>query len=126
MQKGVPLSISTAEVISGRVSTEDEVVTVPAGVCPFPHGMTTSQPAPSHADIAEEEIFSEVLQMQVDVEEEVEVEVDVEVEDISSPLVDMMDRISEGDDNGDGGMDYIALAEEVERWLALEELQRNQ
>ena len=116
MQKGVPLSISTAEVISGRVSTEDEVVAVPAGVCPFPHGMTTSHPAPSHAEIAEEEIINDVFQMQVD----------VEVEDISSPLVDMMDRISEGDDNGDGGMDYIALAEEVERWLALEELQRNQ
>ena len=124
MQKGVPLSISTAEVISGRVSTEDEVVAVPAGVCPFPHGMTTSHPAPSHAEIAEEEIINDVFQMQVDVEEEVEF--DVEVEDISSPLVDMMDRISEGDDNGDDGMDYIALAEEVERWLALEELQRNQ
>ena len=121
--------------ISGRVNTVDEVVAVPAGVCPFPHGLTTSHPAPVDTEIEEEEeeeqeVYNDILQMQVDVEEdfemEVEVEVEVEVDDISSPLVEMMDRISEGDDNGDGEMDYIALAEEVERWLSLEELERNQ
>ena len=118
--------------ISGRVNTADEVVAVPAGVCPFPHGLTTSHPAPVDTEIEEEEeeeeVYNDILQMQVDVEEdfEMEMEVEVEVDDISSPLVEMMDRISEGDDNGDGEMDYIALAEEVERWLALEELERNQ
>ena len=118
--------------ISGRVNTADEVVAVPAGVCPFPHGLTTSHPAPVDTEIEEEEeeeeeeVYNDILQMQVDVEEEFEMEVEVEVDDISSPLVEMMDRISEGDDNGDGEMDYIALAEEVERWLALEELERNQ
>ena len=114
--------------ISGRVNTADEVVAVPAGVCPFPHGLTTSHPAPIDTEIEEEEeeeeVYNDILQMQVDVEEDFEME--VEVDDISSPLVEMMDRISEGDDNGDGEMDYIALAEEVERWLALEELERNQ
>jgi hypothetical protein len=76
---------------------EDSAEEVP-GVCPFPHGMSSA----SHS-IADEGVA------------------DIEIEALR--LVELMDSI----DSGSGSeIDYIALANEVERWLAQEELERNQ
>jgi hypothetical protein len=101
---GAPLSISTAEVISGRVTE----VEAPAGVCPFPHGMTTVSASVVHAS-------EEAIDIPAPVWEE-------EEEEESSPLEQLLDGL---DDTSDGAVDYMALADEVERWLAEEERQRN-
>jgi hypothetical protein len=45
-----------------------------------------------------------------------------EEEEESSPLEQLLDGL---DDTSDGAVDYMALADEVERWLAEEERQRN-
>jgi hypothetical protein len=100
---GAPLSISTAEVISGRVAE----VEAPVGVCPFPHGMTAASASAMHAS---EEAIDIPAPVWEDEEEE------------SSPLVQLLDGL---DDTADGAVDYMALADEVERWLAEEERQRN-
>ena len=98
-------------------------MTAPTGVCPFPHGMTSTNTAPIHTEMLVDTMSADNFEMQL----EADVEVEVEVEDISTPLEEMMDQISGDDsDNNDEEIDYIALANEVEKWLALEELQRNQ
>ena len=91
--------------ISGRVNDpisnpQESEVQVPVGVCPFPHGMT-SVALSEHSAIpstVEQASSSSLVQM---------------LEDLDSP-------------NDSAAIDYMALADEVEKWLAQEELLRNQ
>jgi hypothetical protein len=105
---GASLSISTAEVISGRVAE----VEAPVGVCPFPHGLTGVSAAVVHAS-----------DMDMDMDAvDLPVPFRVPTYEEHSPLVQLLDGL---DDTSEGAVDYMALADEVERWLAEEELQRN-
>lgn len=91
--------------ISGRVkestsNIQELEVQAPVGVCPFPHGMT-SLTSSEHSAIPST------------------------VEHTSSPsLVQLLEDLDSPDDSS--AVDYMALADEVEKWLAQEELLRNQ
>lgn len=109
---GASLSISTAEVISGRVAE----VEAPVGVCPFPHGLTGVTAAAVHASDSDSD-----MDMYMDAVD-LPVPFRVPTYEEHSPLVQLLDGL---DDTSEGTVDYMALADEVERWLAEEELQRN-
>lgn len=94
----------------------------PAGVCPFPHGMTAVAASSVHASDTDMDTDMDIDMVTVDVAtlaDEVSWE---EEEPTTSPLVQLLDGL---DDTSDGTVDYVALADEVERWLAEEERQRN-
>ena len=104
---------------------------VAPGVCPFPHGMTidASVVSMSHEDI----IASASAPVPVSVPAPARVHAAVvpsvtqEVVDSSdSQLVDIFENLNEVDGDGvSGEVDYMALADEVERWLAEEEALRD-
>ena len=98
--------------------------TVAPGVCPFPHGMTVdaSVVSASHDDIVAS----------------VSVQAPVPVRAVAAPLktqetqatseyelVEIFENMNDVD-GVSGGVDYMALADEVERWLAEEESLRDQ
>lgn len=121
LTSGVPLSVSTAEVISGRVAEVGGAVEAPVGVCPFPHGMATGASSSVPVSVS----AASVIDVPVPVPSRAaaaRVQVQVEVEASSPSLVQLMDDL---DDSSEGAVDYMALADEVERWLAEEERQRN-
>ena len=148
--------------ISGRLSAVETVpLETPVGVCPFPHGMTSTNIPASNVEsvvmasaevemssilesVYEYEIEEQEQEQEIYVEEEIyqegeiypEViyqEEDVEEMQETSTLVQLMGRISgesvsetEGESEGEEAeIDYMALADEVERWLAMEEEDRS-
>ena len=121
---GAPLSISAAEVIAQRVSpTVVPVTPVAAGVCPFPHGVTVDA---SVVSMSHEEIVSSVsapapVSMPVPVPVRAAVAVTHDTEDSTdNQLVEIFESLNDADSASDD-VDYMALADEVERWLAEEE-----
>ena len=143
--------------ISGRLSAVETVpVETPVGVCPFPHGMTSTQVPASDvesvvmasAKVEMSSILESVYEYEIEEQEqeqeiyqgeeiypEVIYEQEEEVEEMqeTSTFVQLMGRISgesvsetEGESEGDEAeIDYMALADEVERWLAMEEEDRS-
>jgi hypothetical protein len=126
LSTGAPLSISAAEVIAQRVAVSPVPVTatVAPGVCPFPHGMTldASVVSASHEDI----VASVSVQAPVPVRA---VAAPLETQETGATSEDELVEIFENMNDVDGvsgGVDYMALADEVERWLAEEESLRDQ
>ena len=142
--------------ISGRLSAVETVpLETPVGVCPFPHGMTSTNIPASNVEsvvmasaevemssilesVYEYEIEEQEQEQEIYQEEEIYPEViyqEEEVEEMqeTSTLVQLMGRISgesvsetEGESEGEEAeIDYMALADEVERWLAMEEEDRS-
>ena len=88
------------------------------GVCPFPHGLTGVSAAAVHASDSDMDMDMDMDMDAVDLP----VPFRVPTYEEHSPLVQLLDGL---DDTSEGTVDYMALADEVERWLAEEELQRN-
>ena len=111
------------------------VAPVAPGVCPFPHGMTVDASVVSSSH--EEIIASVSASAPVPVPAVVSVSAPVTVRAALAPpiahgiedsadqqLVDIFGSLNDGD-SASSDVDYMALADEVERWLAEEELLRD-
>ena len=130
---GAPLSISAAEVIAQRVSAHTVEPSIPAtvapGVCPFPHGMTVDA---SVVSMSHEEITASVsAPPPVSVPGQGPVRAALvpsvaqdTVDSTDDQLVEIFESLNDVDSDS-GDVDYMALADEVERWLAEEESLRD-
>ena len=137
MSTGAPLSISAAEVIAQRVSARTVESPIPAtvapGVCPFPHGMTAdaSVVSSSHEEIVASVSASTPVPALVSAPAPVTVRASLapptahDTEDSADQqLVRIFGSLNDGD-SASSDVDYTALADEVERWLAEEESLRD-
>lgn len=127
MSTGAPLSISAAEVIAQRVSARTVESPIPAavapGVCPFPHGITADA---SVVSLSHEEIVASVsAPAPVTVRASLAPPTAHDTEDSADQqLVRIFGSLNDGD-SASSDVDYMALADEVERWLAEEESLRD-
>ena len=127
MSTGAPLSISAAEVIAQRVSARTVESPIPAavapGVCPFPHGITADA---SVVSLSHEEIVASVsAPAPVTVRASLAPPTAHDTEDSADrQLVEIFGSLN-GGDSASSDVDYMALADEVERWLAEEESLRD-
>ena len=109
------------------------VAPVAPGVCPFPHGLTVdaSVVSSSHEEIVASVSASIPVSAVVSVPAPVTVRASLappnayDTEDSADQqLVEIFDSLNDGD-SASSDVDYMALADEVERWLAEEESLRD-